>query len=57
VAIADLEQHGLDVERLNCLAVLFAHAEALAIQLHCGVEVLNRHADVIDPPEHGGGVY
>ena len=30
-------------------------AEAVAIQLDGGVEVLDGHADVVDPPEHGRG--
>jgi hypothetical protein len=37
--------------------VLFAHAEAVAVELHGGVEVLDSYSDVIDPPEHGRAVY
>ncbi len=55
--VAHLEQHGLHVEGRDGLAVLLTHAEALAVQLHSAVEVVDGHADVIDPPEQGRAVY
>jgi hypothetical protein len=57
VSLSHLEQHGLDVEGLDRLAVLLAHAEALAVELDRDVEVLNGHAYVVDSPEHGRTLY
>jgi hypothetical protein len=36
--------------------VLLRHAERRPVELDGRVEVLDGHADVIDPPEHGAGV-
>ena len=55
VAVADLEQHGLDPLLLDGLAVLLAHAEGIAVQREGAVEVLDGDSDVIDAPEHGRG--
>ena len=56
MAVADLEQHGLDALLLHGLAVLLAHAELVAVERHGAVEILDGHADVVDAPEHGRGV-
>ena len=58
VAVADLEQNRLDALLLDGLPVLLAHVEALSVELHRAVEVLDGHADVVDAPEqHGRRVY
>ena len=53
VALADLEQHGLDALLLDGLAMLLGHAEALPVQVDRSVEVCDGHSDVVDPFEHG----
>src|SRR4051794_24708951 len=51
VAVADLEQNGLDALLLDRLAVLLAHVELLRVEPHGGVDVRHRDAYVVDPPE------
>jgi hypothetical protein len=58
VPVTDLEQYGLDALLLHGLTVLLAHLERARVQLDCGVDVLDRHSDVIDTTEkHGRGYY
>jgi hypothetical protein len=52
VAVTDLEQHGVDALLLYGLAVLLAHAKPVAVERDGAIEVLDGHADVIDPAEH-----
>ena len=57
VAVADLEQNGLDALLLDGLAVLLAPcSKPSRVELDRGVEVLDGDADVVDAPEHGRGV-
>ncbi len=53
MGVADLQQHGLDAELLDALAVLVGHAQPLLVQGHRLVEVLDGNADVVDLAEHG----
>ena len=53
MALADPEEHCLDALLRDRLAVLERHAEPLLVEPNGVVEVLDGHADVIDPPEHG----
>ena len=55
VAHADPEQHGLHALLPHGLTVLNGHAEPLRVEGYRLVEILHRHADVIDSPEHGRG--
>ncbi len=55
VALADAQQHRLHALLLHGLAVLHRHPEAIGVEQDGLLEVLHRHADVVDPPEHGPG--
>jgi hypothetical protein len=55
VALADVEQHGLDALFLDHLAVDELHVVGLRVQRDRGVEVLDGDADVVDPGEHAPG--
>ena len=58
MAVADLEQHGLDALLLDGLPMLLAHVEGLRVELDGGVEVLDGDSDVVDAAEqHGRAVY
>src|SRR5918994_1135905 len=55
VAVAHVEQRGLDALRLDPLAVRHRHPECSLVERCGSVEVRDRDADVIDPIEHGRG--
>ena len=50
------QQDRLHALVLDGLAVLLAHAEAVAVERHGAVEILHGNSDVVDAPEHGRGV-
>src|SRR6185437_5748586 len=55
VAVADVEQRGLDALRLHRLAVGERHAEGLLVEGEGALEVVGGDADVVDSAEHGPG--
>ena len=54
VAVADVEQRGLDALLVDRLAVHERHPVGVAVDGDRGVEILDRDADVVDAAEHGG---
>ena len=54
VAVADVQQRGLDALLRDRLAVHQRHAVRVAMNGDRGVEVDDRNADVVDAPEHDG---
>ena len=57
VALADVEQRGLDALLGDRLAVHERHAVGVAVEGDRRVEVLDRDPDVVDAAEHAGRVY
>jgi hypothetical protein len=55
VAVADVEERGLDTLRLHRLAVRERHAEGLLVDSEGCLEIVGGDADVVDPAEHGLG--
>jgi hypothetical protein len=53
VALADPEQYRLDPLVLEGLPVLDRHSEALRVERHCLVEIVDGHTHVINSPEQG----
>jgi hypothetical protein len=56
VTLSDPEQHRLDTELLDVLAVLERHPEPVSVELDGALEIGDGHADVVDATEHGRGV-
>ena len=57
VAVADVEQDGLDALLLDRLAVGERHRHRALVERQRGVEVVGGNADVIDQAEHPARVY
>ena len=51
--VADVEQRGVHAQLLHRLAVHELQAQGIAVERERGVDVLDGHADVVDPAEHG----
>ena len=52
--VADVEQRGVHAQLLHRLAVHELQAQGIAVERERGVDVLDGHAHVVDPAEHGG---
>lgn len=52
VAFADLKQDGLDSLLLDDFTMLNAHLKRPLVECKSGVDVLDCHADVVDPTKH-----
>ncbi len=52
VILADIQEHGLDALLLDDLAMRDLHPEAVAPQRERGLDLRDRNADMVDPPEH-----
>ncbi len=55
VAVADIEQHGLDALLTDRLAVDQRHPQAVAIERDRRLEIIDGDADVVDGAQHGAG--
>ena len=53
VPFTHAEQHSVDAELLDGLAVLEGHAQPVAVELQRGIQVGHRDSDVVHPLEHG----
>ena len=57
MALADVEQHGLDALLRDRLAVHERHAVGARVELDRRLQVSDRDPDVVDAAEHGVRVY